>query len=223
MTSFNLNQLSQGSIFKYIYLSQSFNIQILKVKVLVAQLCSTFYYPMDYEEFSRKEYLRSSHFLLQGIFLTQGSNRGLLYCWQILYHVSHQENPKYGLDILDMFFLVKEDHTFLLSHFSQVPDPTDCSLPGSSVHEILQARTLDWVAMPSSRGSFPPRDQIHMSYVSLALAGRLFITSATWETHIDCLSTQFNQQQGHCLHMEVGSFFHFSSFQSGTKSLKFFF
>ena len=33
-------------------------------------------------------------------------------------------------------------------------DPMDCSLPGSSVHGILQARILEWVAMPSSRGSF---------------------------------------------------------------------
>ena len=32
-------------------------------------------------------------------------------------------------------------------------DPMDCSLPGSSVHEILQARILEWVAGPSSRGS----------------------------------------------------------------------
>ena len=31
-------------------------------------------------------------------------------------------------------------------------DPMDCSLPGSSVHGILQARILEWVAMPSSRG-----------------------------------------------------------------------
>ena len=31
--------------------------------------------------------------------------------------------------------------------------PTDCSLPGSSVHEILQARILEWVSMPSSSGS----------------------------------------------------------------------
>ena len=37
-------------------------------------------------------------------------------------------------------------------------DPTDCSPPGSSVHGILQARILEWVAMPSSRGSSPPRD-----------------------------------------------------------------
>ena len=33
-------------------------------------------------------------------------------------------------------------------------NPMDCSPPGSSVHGILQARTLEWVAMPSSRGSF---------------------------------------------------------------------
>ena len=31
-------------------------------------------------------------------------------------------------------------------------DPMDCSLPGSSVHGILQAGILEWVAMPSSRG-----------------------------------------------------------------------
>ena len=38
-------------------------------------------------------------------------------------------------------------------------DPLDCSLPGSSVHGILQARILEWVAMPSSRGSSQPRNQ----------------------------------------------------------------
>ena len=32
-------------------------------------------------------------------------------------------------------------------------DPMDYSLPGSSVHGVLQARILEWVAMPSSRGS----------------------------------------------------------------------
>ena len=33
-------------------------------------------------------------------------------------------------------------------------DPMDCSPPGSSAHGILQARILEWVAMPSSRGIF---------------------------------------------------------------------
>ena len=39
-------------------------------------------------------------------------------------------------------------------------DPMDCSLPGSSVHGILQARTLEWVAIPFSRASSQPRDRI---------------------------------------------------------------
>ena len=45
-------------------------------------------------------------------------------------------------------------------------EPMDCSLPGSSVHGILQVRILEWVAMPSSRGSSQPRDQSLVSYVS---------------------------------------------------------
>ena len=41
-------------------------------------------------------------------------------------------------------------------------DPMDCSPPGSSVHGILQARILEWVAISSSRGSSQPRDQIRL-------------------------------------------------------------
>ena len=40
--------------------------------------------------------LQSPNFLLQGIFLTQGSNSGLLNCKRILYHLSHQGSPKFG-------------------------------------------------------------------------------------------------------------------------------
>ena len=42
----------------------------------------------------------------------------------------------------------------------------DCSPSGSSVHVILQERTLELIAMPSSRGSSWLRDQIHISYIS---------------------------------------------------------
>ena len=45
-------------------------------------------------------------------------------------------------------------------------NPTDHSLPGSSVHGILQAKILEWVAMSSSRGSSQPRDRTHVSYIS---------------------------------------------------------
>ena len=42
-------------------------------------------------------------------------------------------------------------------------DPIDCSLPGSSVHGILQARILKWVAIPFSKGSSQARDRTQVS------------------------------------------------------------
>ena len=41
----------------------------------------------------------------------------------------------------------------------------NCGLPGSSIHGILQARILEWVAMPSSRGSTQPRDLTQVSHI----------------------------------------------------------
>ena len=46
---------------------------------------------------------------------------------------------------------------------STLCDPIDGLLPGSSVHGILQARILERVAMPSSRGSSQPRDRTWVS------------------------------------------------------------
>jgi len=45
-------------------------------------------------------------------------------------------------------------------------DPMDCSLPRSSVHGILQARTLEWVAIPFSKGPSQPRDQTQVSWIA---------------------------------------------------------
>ena len=44
-------------------------------------------------------------------------------------------------------------------------DPMDCSLPGSSTHGILQARILQWIAIPFFRGSFQPRGQTWISCI----------------------------------------------------------
>ena len=54
-------------------------------------------------------------------------------------------------------------------------DPMDCSLPHSSVHEIFQARVLEWVAISFSRGSSWPRDQTPVSRI----VGRHFTIWAT--------------------------------------------
>ena len=55
-------------------------------------------------------------------------------------------------------------------------DPMDCSLAGSSVHGLLQVRILEWVAVPFSRRSSPPRDRTQISRT----AGRFF-TTEKWE------------------------------------------
>ena len=54
----------------------------------------------------------------------------------------------------------------LLQSCPSLCDPIDCSPSGSSVHGLLQARILEWVAMRSSRGSSRPRDCTHVSYIS---------------------------------------------------------
>ena len=54
-------------------------------------------------------------------------------------------------------------------------NPRDCSPPDSSVHGILQARILEWIAFPFSSGSSPPRDQTWIS----CIAGRFFTNWAT--------------------------------------------
>ena len=61
-------------------------------------------------------------------------------------------------------------------------DPVDCSPPGSSVHGILQARILEWVAVPFSRGSSWTRGWTQVS----CIAGEFFTVWATWEA---CLGT----------------------------------
>ena len=60
-------------------------------------------------------------------------------------------------------------------------DTMDRSPPGSSVHGILQARILEWVAMPSSWGS-PQLGVRTGSLRSPALAGEFFTAGATWLT-----------------------------------------
>ena len=59
----------------------------------------------------------------------------------------------------------------------------DCRPPGWSVHVILQAKILEWVAMPSSRESSQSRIEL-ASLISPALAGGFFITSTIWESFV---------------------------------------
>ena len=73
-------------------------------------------------------------------------------------------------------------HAKLLQLCLTLCDPMYCSPLGFSVHGILQARILEWVAMPSFRGSSWPTKQTSVSYVSCT-GRQVLYTSATWEAH----------------------------------------
>ena len=93
------------------------------------------------------------HFILQGIFLTQGLNLCFLHCQADSLPLSHQESPCV-LFVLQGIFPTQESNLHLLHLLDwwclTLCDPMDCSLPGFSVHGILQARTLEWVAISFS-------------------------------------------------------------------------
>ena len=74
--------------------------------------------------------------------------------------------------------------------------PIDCSLPGSSVHEILQATILKWVAISFARGSSRSRNRTQVSCVS-CIAGRFFTNCATpSSTEILCSQVITEMMQG---------------------------
>ena len=106
------------------------------------------------------------------------------------------------------FSYAKKLHRWcVLSLFSRVRlcDPMDCSLGGSSIHGILQARILKWHAMPSSRGSSQSRDRPCISYISCIGKEARYVPvknsitqealqKVTWESLASCLSLSAQSQ-----------------------------
>ena len=88
-----------------------------------------------------------------------------------------------SLDFWTIFLLLKGQWRLACSVTSVLADslrPYGLYPPGSSVPEILQTKILEWVAMPSSRGSSQLRDQTHISCIS-CIAGAFFSHWATWK------------------------------------------
>ena len=114
------------------------------------------------------------HCLLQGIFPIQGSNPGLPHCG--LYCLSHQGSPKISpAQMLPP--VLHESESVSHSVMTDSLQPYGLYPPGPYVHGILQARIMEWVAIPFSRGSSQPRDWTQVS----SSAGRFFTIYATWE------------------------------------------
>ena len=88
--------------------------------------------------------------------------------------------------ITESLCCTSESNTLQIHYVLRCPvlcGPVDYSLQGLSVQGILQARILEWIAVPSSKGSSQPRDWVHVSK-SPALADRLFTASTTWEAYL---------------------------------------
>ena len=133
------------------------------------------------------------YLLLQGTFLTQGLNPGLLHCRGILYCLSYREVP---------LPFEKWSEVKLLSCVWLFATPVDCSLPGSSVHGLLQSRVLEWVAISFSRGASDPgikpgspvlqadalpsepAGSYHLSYSKLRFGMVIYSFTVSWMSHI---------------------------------------
>ena len=89
----------------------------------------------------------------------------------------------------------------------------DCSPPGSSVHGILQARIVEWVAISSSRGSSKPRDRTQVSH----MAGRFLISEPPGTLRRQCLLevAGIEEEEGTCsFHFAPCSCEHLCSYRS---------
>ena len=126
---------------------------------------------------SRQEYWSGLPFPSQGDLPNSGIQPGLLH-WQVdslpLSHLGSQKCDIYiGHKNICIYLFIKSI-TFYNNEKNPLPShmcacsviqpcltlcyPIDCSLPGSSVHRILQARMLEWVAISSFRGSSQHKD-----------------------------------------------------------------
>ena len=135
---------------------------IWKVQLKAAQLCPTPCDPMNY----------TVHGILQARILEWGAfpfSRGSSQP-RDLTQVSH---------IAGRFFTTRnQKESEVTQSCLTLCDPMDCCLPGSSVHGIVQARILEWVAISFSRGSSQPRAWTWVSHI----ASRLFTVWATRES-----------------------------------------
>ena len=136
-----------------------------RTKVLAAQLCLILCDPMDYPmrllcpwNSPGKNTGVISHFLLQGSSGPRDQNPDLLH-WVKFYTVwaTRELRHPQQMEYISIFHYGKSE-SVCRSVVSNSWRPMACNPPGSSVHVILQARILEWVAIPFCRGFSQPRD-----------------------------------------------------------------
>ena len=122
---------------------------------------------------------------------------------QVLYHKSHQGSPRQPSNVTKklLYNIPSLPHWYLLCCLVAKSCPNLCN-PWTVAHQAPQARILAWVAISSSRGSSPPRDQIHISCI-----GRWVLYHwATWE------ALHWSSQVSYLLHFVFCCDFEVTSF-----------
>ena len=121
------------------------------------------------------------------ILLTQGCKDGLVIYFfnvhTVVWTLKWLYPQKWGMCVClhkKIYLVYKSDDSEVLQLCPTLCNPMDCSLPGSSVHGIFQARILEWVAISFSRRSSWPRDWTQVSHI----IGRRFTAWATREVLI---------------------------------------
>ena len=126
---------------RYLQLKESQDSDSMKsLKVLVIQSCPTFETPwtVSHQDLLSMEFFRQEY--CQGLPFPSPGNL---------------PNPT----------IEPESESEVAQSCPTLCHPVDCALPGSSVHGILQARILEWVAISFSRGSSRPRDRTQFSHI----------------------------------------------------------
>ena len=118
-----------------------------------------------------------------------------------LNHLPKVSPPNIILWIRFQHMNFEKTHAFSLQVPSEVAqscptlcDPMDCSLPGSSVHGIFQARILEWVAISFSRESSQPRDQTRVSSIAdrrFTQAQILWLMELIFQQYVESSQTQY--------------------------------
>ena len=108
----------------------------------------------------------------------RSTNRFVFLCHYCSWYLVSATGMNYHFHQRDWLPFLKETWRFVHAQSClTLCNPLDYSPPGVSVHRLCQARLLEWVAISSSRGSFPPRYRIHISCI-----GRWILYHwATWE------------------------------------------
>ena len=131
------------------------------------QLCLTLYKPIDHSQLGS-----SVHEILQATILkwvampfSRGSSQPRWGLNPLLLHLLHCPVGSLTLVPSGKLMSESESESEVAQSCPTLCDPMDCSLSGSSVHGIFQARMLEWIAISFSRGSSQPRNQTRVSHI----------------------------------------------------------